>query len=81
MPIRECESRAAGNGRVKTFYSRSRDPGYYALISSIDLDFYGGQVKKGEKLGTAISQKCVEISQGDFKDHIQFHLYRSPPHN
>jgi len=49
--------------------------GHYALISSIQLDFYGGQVKKGDKLGTAISSNCVEGS-GGVEDHVRVQLFR-----
>jgi len=51
--------------------------GYYALISSIELDFYGGSVKRGDKLGRAISLQCIESGVfADVAEHVQVQLFR-----
>uniref|UniRef100_F1L558 Leukocyte cell-derived chemotaxin-2 n=2 Tax=Ascaris TaxID=6251 RepID=F1L558_ASCSU len=48
--------------------------GYHVLIASISLDFYGGKVRKGEKIGTAKNRRCVDGVDGE--PYLRLQLFR-----
>ncbi len=52
--------------------------GYFALIAFVELDFYGGFVKKGEKIGKSKDIRCLGSSYMSltFQSFVQMKLYK-----
>lgn len=63
-------------GLRSSFFFQIYLAGYYALIASVNPEFYGGKVKQGQVIGKAIAASCVEDITGDHQEFVQLRLYR-----
>ncbi|CAG9530051.1 unnamed protein product [Cercopithifilaria johnstoni] len=49
--------------------------GYHVLIASISLDFFGGRVKKGERIGIAKDHRCI-YANDDSDPYVRLQLFK-----
>lgn len=49
--------------------------GYHVLIASVELDFFGGRVKRGDRIGIAKDHRCVYV-EDDGEPYIRMQLFK-----